>query len=123
MSSPVPTTDPLFPSRFLPLAEQICASYYAEFPDHVERFGERGQAFCAHDNAYLIAWFVDDLDGQTGSFVRNVSWLAGVLHGREFPMDAFARNLELVGAAVSETRPADQERIAALVADSRPAIG
>ncbi len=121
MTSPVPTTDPLFPSRFLPMAEQICAAYYAEFPDHIERFGERGRAFCAHDNAYLIAWLVDDLDGQPGSFVRNVTWLAGVLEGRAFPMDAFARNLELVASAVGETRPDDRERIAALVAGARPA--
>ncbi len=116
MSSPVPTTDPLFPSQWLPAAEAICERFYAEFPDHDERYGGRGRAFCAHDNAYLLAWLVDGL-GPAGaaSFVTNVDWLRGLLDARGFPMDAFQRDLELVGESAAVLRPDDAERIRSLI--------
>lgn len=117
MSSPVPTTDPLFPSQWLPIAQTICDRYYAEFPDHDERFGDRGRRFCAHDNAYLVAWLIDALDAAgPGSFALNVDWLRGLLEARDFPMDAFRRNLQLVGQAVTTLRPNDAQRIDELIA-------
>lgn len=117
MSSPVPTADPGFPEQWLEVAEGTCERYYAEFPDHDERYGERGRAYCAHDNAYLVAWLVDAL-GVAGeaSFARNVAWLRGLLHARNFPMEAFQYNLKLVGEAVARLRPDDAETIARLVA-------
>jgi hypothetical protein len=116
MSSPVPTTDPQFPSQWLSIAETICDRYYAEFPDHDERYGDRGRSYCAHDNAYLVAWLVDALDtAGPGSFATNVEWLRGLLEARGFPMDAFMRNLQLVGEAVTALRPDDAHRIAELV--------
>jgi len=117
MTSPVPTTDPLFPSRWLELAETICTRYYAEFPDHDARYGARGRAFCAHDNAYLVAWLVEALDTVgTTSFESNVTWLRTLLGARGFPMDAFARNLAFVGTAVAGIRPEDGARIRDLIA-------
>ena len=116
MSSPVPTTDPHFPSRWLTLAEEICDRYYTEFQDHDERYGDRGRNYCAHDNAYLVAWLVDALDtAGAGSFATNVEWLRGLLEARGFPMEAFRRNLQLVGDAVSGMRPDDAQQIAELV--------
>ncbi|CAN5641720.1 hypothetical protein BH23CHL8_BH23CHL8_23640 [soil metagenome] len=112
MTSPVPTSDPHFPSRWLPLAEEICARYYAEFPDHDERYGARGRDFCAHDNAYLVAWLADALEsGSEPGFITNVEWLRSLLEARGFPMDAFRRNLELVGEALAATRSEDGARI------------
>ena len=123
MTSQIPTTDALFPSQWLEMAERVCARYYAEFPDHVERYGERGREYCAHDNAYLIAWLVDDMAmPASGSFARNVAWLASVLSARGFPMDAFGRNLELVGDEVVELRPDDAVRIRKLVATARASV-
>lgn len=116
MTAPVPTTDPLFPTKWLPLAERICERYYRELPAGVGRYGARGRAYCAHDNAYLVAWLVDALDvAGPDSFRTNVSWLRGLLEARGFPMDAFRRNLELVGEAVREERPEDTAPILALV--------
>lgn len=116
MSSPVPTMDPLFPSQWLDVAERICERYYTEFPEHDARYGERGRAHCAHDNAYLVAWLVNALDtaGQA-SFRTNTKWLADLLQARAFPMDGFRRNLELVGEALAEVRPDDVDRIRSLV--------
>jgi len=116
MSSPTPTTDPQFPSQWLDIAQSICDRYYAEFPDHGERFGDRGRSYCVHDNAYLVAWLVDALDiAGHGSFAANVEWLRGLLEARGFPMDAFRRNLYLVGEAVATLRPDDTRRIDELI--------
>ena len=117
MTSPVPTTDPRFPAEWLEVAEGICERYYAEFPDQDARYGDRGRAYCAHDNAYLVAWMIDAL-GVAGeaSFARNVDWLRGLLEARGFPMEAFRRNLSLVGDAVAVLRPEDAGRIQRLVA-------
>lgn len=116
MTSPVPTTDPQFPSRWLSIAQTVCDRYYGEFPDHDERYGDRGRRYCAHDNAYLVAWLVDALDAAGPElFAINVEWLRGLLEARSFPMDAFRRNLELVGEAVTTLRPDDSQRIDELV--------
>lgn len=96
--------DATFPSQWLKIAERICAHCYAELLDHVERFGEHGQAFCAHDNADLAASLVDDLTT------------------RGFPMEGFGRNRELVGKAVVELRPDDAILIRRLVAAARSSI-
>lgn len=121
MTSPVPTTDPLFPSRWLALAETICARFYVEFPDHDDRYGARGRAFCAHDNAYLVAWLVDALDtAGSASFRTNVAWLRTLLEARGFPMAAFTRNLGFVGDAVATVRPDDRARIDDLILDADP---
>jgi hypothetical protein len=116
MTSPVPTADQHFPSQWLELAGTVCERYYAEFPDHDARYGDRGRAYCAHDNAYLLAWLVDAL-GPAGaaSFATNVEWLRGLLEARGFPMDAFRRNLELVGEAVIGVMPREAATIRELV--------
>ncbi len=101
MTSPVPTTDSRFPSELLPLAERVCAAYYAEFPDTDERYGTRGRAYSAHDNAYLAAWVLQGIElGSPATLERNVRWLADLLTARGFPLDRYARNLELVAAAI-----------------------
>lgn len=116
MTSPVPTSDPHFPTQWLELAEAICERFYAEFPDQDARYGDRGRAYCAHDNAYLVAWLVEAL-GPAGaaSFRTNVDWLRGLLDARGFPMDAFRRNLELVGEVVGGTMPDEAVSIRVLI--------
>ena len=117
MTSPVSTADPLFPARWLGVAEAVCERFYAAFPDHDVRYGGRGRAFCAHDNAYLVSWLLDVLDGgDPASFATNVAWLRSLLNARGFPMDAFSRNLDFVRDAVTEIRPQSQEHIRALIA-------
>lgn len=119
MTSPVVTSDQDFPAAWLPLAEGICERFYTEFPDHDDRYGERGRAYCAHDNAYLVAWLTDAL-GPAGaaSFRKNVDWLSTLLDARGFPMDHFRRNLAFVADAVVAHQPAEESRIRALVAEA-----
>ena len=80
------------------LARAICALYRAEFPDEQGRYGDAGQAWCVHDNQYLLLWAIHDaaLDDQ-------VAWLARVLAARDFPLERLRRDLELAAEAVEAT--------------------
>lgn len=103
MTSPVPTSDPGFPGEFLVIAERICERYHAEYPDTDERYGARGRNYCAHDNAYLVAWMLQAAALAAPSILeRNVRWLADLLAARGFPLERYARNLQLVADAIVE---------------------
>jgi len=81
------------------LAQAICRSYDAEFPDERERYGPAGMAWCEHDNRHLLNWAVADVHGGFVDLLEQVAWLARVLAARDFPLERLARNLEL-GAEV-----------------------
>ena len=85
-----------------PLAREICRRYRSEYPDERERYGDAGEAWCLHDNQYILAWAIDDVRlGQ--DFAANITWLAGVLAARDFPLERLARDLELAAEVVAET--------------------
>ena len=84
------------------LAQEICRRYRSEFPDEEERYGEAGQAWCVHDNQYLLHWALLDAQGTT-SLAEQVAWLARVLAVRDFPLDRLARDLEICGDVVEES--------------------
>jgi hypothetical protein len=85
----------------LPLAQEICRRYRQEFPDEQERHGEAGQAWCLHDNLYLLAWAVDDADGSL-VMQTEVAWLARVLEARAFPLDRLVRDLDIAADVVRD---------------------
>jgi hypothetical protein len=84
------------------LAREVCRRYRDEFPDEEERYGDAGQAWCAHDNQYLLHWALQDVQGTT-SLDEQVAWLARVLAARDFPLERLARDLELCADVVGET--------------------
>ena len=84
------------------LAREVCRRYRDEYPDEQERYGEAGQAWCLHDNQYLLHWALMDVQGTT-SLGDQVAWLARVLAARDFPLDRLARDLELCADVVAET--------------------
>ena len=84
------------------LAKQVCARYRAEFPDEEERYGDAGQAWCVHDNQYILHWAMLDALGST-TLHDQVAWLARVLASRDFPLERLRRNLELAADVASET--------------------
>jgi len=89
------------------LADAICRRYRAEFPDERERYGDAGEAWCRHDNQWILHWAVEDLD-LPGRLDGQLRWLAGVLDARGFPVPRLVRNLEIAGAAARE---ADQPEL------------
>jgi hypothetical protein len=91
------------------LAWQICARYRLEFPDEQERYGDAGIAWCIHDNQHLLNWAVIEANG-LGGFERQLTWLAGVLEARQFPVERLARDLEIAAGVLEDEgvrRPAE----------------
>ena len=84
------------------LAGEICNRYYREYSDEHERYGPPGVEWCRHDNRWLLAWAFDDALGVT-DLDEQVAWLTRVLHGRGFPVERLARDLEIAADVVGET--------------------
>jgi hypothetical protein len=84
-----------------PIAAEICARYASEFPDEQERYGAAGQAWCLHDNLYLLAWAIADAHLGAVRLEEQVRWLADVLAARDFPLDRLERDLTIAAATVS----------------------
>ena len=101
--------------RYIAAAESVTDTLLAEYPEILERYGERARAYGVHDSAYLIGWIVNAVEIYGAETLRrDVLWLRGVLAARGFPLGPFVRNFELVVAAASASgfaSPADVERV------------
>ncbi|HEX8207384.1 MAG TPA: hypothetical protein VF587_15080 [Solirubrobacteraceae bacterium] len=84
------------------LAQEVCRRYRAEYPDEEGRYGDAGQAWCVHDNQYVLHWAVLDAKGTT-SLADQVAWLGRVLAARDFPLDRLARDVEICAEVVEES--------------------
>ena len=85
-----------------PLAEAVADRYFAEFPEDLERYGaDVARAWELHDTRHVLSWAFGDVEGEV-DLGRQVTWLAGVLEAREFPLEHLARNLELAADVVAE---------------------
>ncbi len=94
-----------------PLAQEICRRYRAEFPDEQERYGDAGMAWCVHDNQYILSWAATQRNGY-GGFERQLTWLAGVLEARDFPLERLARNLDIAAEVLREQAPSGPHGLA-----------
>jgi hypothetical protein len=81
------------------LATALCAQYRNEFPDEPGIYGEHWEAWCRHDNQYILHWALLDTEGVT-SVAEQVRWLAGVLASRGFPLERLRRDLEIAAAVL-----------------------
>jgi hypothetical protein len=89
--------------RYLPAAESVTETLLAEYPEILERYGERARTFGVHDSAYLVGWVVNAVELYGAEPLRrDVLWLRDLLAARSFPLGPFRRNLELVSAATIE---------------------
>lgn len=80
------------------LAAEICRRYRQEFLDEEGRYGEAGNAWCVHDNQYVLYWAAEAVDGYI-DMRDEVGWLVDVLEARDFPLSRLARSLD-IGADV-----------------------
>jgi hypothetical protein len=85
--------------QLAPIASLICSRYRVEFPDERARHGDAGEAWCLHDNQWLLSWAVNDVLGAT-DLGEQVRWLARVLHARDFPLPRLTRDLEIAAEVV-----------------------
>ena len=86
--------------QLAPLADAVCVRYRAEFPDERRRYGDAGEAWCRHDNQWLLSWAVNDVLGAT-DLCEQARWLARVLHARDFPVARLARDLQIAAEVVA----------------------
>jgi hypothetical protein len=103
------------------LAKQICARYRSEFPDEEERYGDAGEAWCVHDNQYILQWALLDAAG-TAALADQIAWLARVLAARDFPLERLRRDLELAADVVEETGAPWARDVAGRLRDARAAV-
>jgi hypothetical protein len=65
------------------LARAVTAAIYEEFPDLIEKYGERGRARCLQDMHYNIEHLIPAVDLQEPElFAQYVRWLDGMLRAR-----------------------------------------
>ena len=111
----IPTLDQSIDPASLEAAAEVSRLFFARFPEAAERYGEHGRAYTDHDNAYLVRWARDAVELGSGAvFERNVRWLLDLLSARDFPVEWFLRDLELVVAVIVErglVTPTDADRI------------
>jgi len=103
-----------------PLATAVADRYFERYPEDLERYGDAARAWEVHDTQHLLNWAVGDVEGHV-DLERQVSWLAGVLEARDFPLEHLAGNLDLAadvvevgvegGAAVAARLRAAAERL------------
>ena len=86
----------------LPLAREVTAAHLARHPEELERYGPAVRDWCTHDNQHLLNWAALDVAGKV-DFDAQLSWLAGVLSARGYPLENLADNLR-AAAGVLERR-------------------
>ncbi len=99
-----------------PVASAVAERYFERYPEDLERYGEVARAWEIHDTQHLLNWAVGDVEGHV-DLERQVSWLAGVLEARDFPLEHLAGNLELA-ADVVETSVDGGAAVAARLRDA-----
>jgi hypothetical protein len=112
------------------LAREICRRYRQEFPDEQIRYGDAGNAWCVHDNQYLLSWGAEAVNGFL-EMEDEVGWLASVLEARKFPLERLARDLDIgaevvlgsVGGAPGERLAGVLEEAAAFVRSRESFLG
>ena len=105
-----------------PLALEVCRRYRREFPDEAERYGEAGNAWCLHDNRYILLWAIASLATGYVDYEEKVGWLAGILKARNFPLERLARDLEIAAEVVRDAGVPDAEAIAARLLSPVPTL-
>lgn len=88
------------------LAREVCDRYHSEFTDERERYGEAGVDWCRHDNQWLLSWAAGDVLG-FADLDEQASWLARVLHARDFPVDRLTGDLRIAAEVVEERIPGE----------------
>ena len=87
--------------ELVPLAREIARRHRLEFPDEVDRYGDRGLEWCVYDNQWILSWSImaaggwDDLHAQ-------LRWLAGILQTRGYPVQRLARDLEIAADVTAD---------------------
>jgi hypothetical protein len=98
------------------LAAAITAALYAERPQLLERYGERGRVKCLEDMRYNLEHLAPAVELERPVlFTRYVTWLRDMLAARDVPADDVRRSLELTRDVIADRLAADEAEAAASV--------
>lgn len=91
------------------LAREITRRLYADMPELLERYGERGRAKCLQDMRYNLEHLAPAVELERpemfGAYVR---WLDGLLRAHGVATAEVVRTLELMEEVLDERLPADE---------------
>ena len=91
------------------LARAVTDALYAEMPELMERYGERGRKKCLQDMRYNLEHLEPAVElGEPGIFARYTLWLNDLLVARGVPTEEVVRCLALTERTVQERLPADE---------------
>ena len=91
------------------LARAVTRALYAERPDLLERYGERGRRKCLQDMRYNLEHLAPAVAlGEPALFARYVVWLRDMLAARGVPAVEIGRSLELTSLLVQEQLAGDE---------------
>jgi hypothetical protein len=97
-----------------PLAQEIARRHRLEFPDEAERYGDSGLEWCVYDNQWLLSWAIMSAAGWV-DFQAQLSWLAGILDSRGYPVHRLARDLELAAELITDALIPDPDTVRAIL--------
>lgn len=91
------------------LARAVTDALYAERPDLLETWGERGRRHCLQDVRYTIEHLAPAVAlEQPELFAAYTTWLRSMLGARGIPVDDVRRTLELTRASLADHLPGEQ---------------
>ena len=104
------------------LAREITAEHLAGHPEELERYGPAVRDWCTHDNQHLLSWAALDIAGKV-DLDAQLSWPAGVLSARDYPLESLGDNLR-TAAAVLQRRPGEgAQAVAGRLAAAAASVG
>jgi hypothetical protein len=83
-------------------AREATELFIAECPEYLERYGEPGRQWCAHDLQHVLNWAL--IRSQI-RFDRELDWLTRVLATRDFPLEWLSRGTQLLADVFERARP------------------
>jgi hypothetical protein len=85
------------------LAAEASERHLARHPEEIARHGPYTADWCRHDLQWVLAWAVQDADGQPLDLLDQLDWLARILVARDYPAASLADALDELAAVVAPT--------------------
>lgn len=107
------------------LAQAITDALYAEMPELLGRYGERGRQKCLQDMRYNLDHLAPAVElEEPRVFASYALWLNDLLRARHIPTGEVVRSLVLTERVVRERMPADEaEAVARSIRAGLAALG
>lgn len=91
------------------LAVEITGALYAEMPELLAKYGERGREKCLQDMRYNLEHLAPAVELEAPQvFASYALWLNDLLRARNVPTAEVLRSLELTERAVRERMPTEE---------------